>query len=157
MFLLSFKFVGDKEHGFPNYRAKLMTWEATIQYIPECLCISLIASCIIFIIFYFYEVEQQKYIKSINQNTKIIEDIYIPLLDNESYRPVPAICITETMYKLQGEDLYKELNENWQFLPGDTVLVEHQYIGRLYCLVAVEKVADNDYLCTSKSDTNEIS
>jgi hypothetical protein len=91
----------------------------------------------------------RKQTKLENKTQTHFEDIYIPLSDNESYRPVPAICITETMYKLQGEELYKQLHEEWQFLPGDTVLVERQHIGSLYCLVAVEKVTENDYLSHS--------
>jgi hypothetical protein len=93
--------------------------------------------------------------KEVKEVKEIKEIIYTPLLNEENtFRPIPAIYITETMYELQGKDLYEQLNEKWQFVPGDIGLVEYRQIGRLSCLVAVEKVGRNDYLCTLKSNAN---
>ena len=103
LLLLSFKLKGSShDYSFPAYNAKPMTWKATIQYVPECLRVALVLSFIISIILYFYEIERRKYIKKINENMQVKKDIdiYVPLLDNETYRPVPAIYIVETMYKL---------------------------------------------------------
>jgi hypothetical protein len=70
-------------------------------------------------------------------NTNI--EVFIKLKNEGTlvYRPVPAIKIRENIYKLGGIDLYDPSDEEWEFLPGQFVVVEEKMLEGKYEFVAV--------------------
>lgn len=69
------------------------------------------------------------------------ESIYIQLFGEGTtvYRPVPAIRISATVYKVKGHDIYDPDDEEWEFLPGSIVRVETRTIEGTKSKVAVEQ------------------
>ncbi len=68
--------------------------------------------------------------------------VYVKLLDEgtESYRPVPAEKIHESVYKIQGFDLYDAEDETWEFKPGSLVSVVEKTLSGAVVLVAVQEL-----------------
>lgn len=69
------------------------------------------------------------------------ESIYIQLLGEGTtvYRPVPAIRLSDTEYKVKGHDIYDPDDEEWEFLPGSIVRVETRILEGKESKVAVEQ------------------
>ena len=67
--------------------------------------------------------------------------IYIQLLGEGTvvYRPVPAIEISENIYKIKGEKIYDPDDEEWEFLPGTIVKVEQKELEGEKVFVAIER------------------
>ena len=72
---------------------------------------------------------------------KIIQ-IYINLLNEgtDVRRPVFAVNIKNDIYKILEDNKYDKENEEWEFVPGDTVLCENQKRTDGDMLVAVKKI-----------------
>jgi hypothetical protein len=58
----------------------------------------------------------------------MIEILYIQLLNEGTivYRPVPAKQVSGNIYQIQGDELYNPEEEDWEFQPGSTVLIEEK-------------------------------
>lgn len=65
-------------------------------------------------------------------------NIYIRLLNEgvQVYRPVPASRITSNIYVVEGADIYDLNDEEWEFRPGQRVVVEEQVLHGDTVLVA---------------------
>lgn len=65
--------------------------------------------------------------------------IYIQILDEpiNVWRPVPAMEISESVYLLQGFDIYDPEIETWEFAPGTKVTVKERLMEGQMVLVAV--------------------
>ena len=69
------------------------------------------------------------------------KNIYIQLLEEGTkvYRPVPAIKLSDKVYKLEGWEIYNPSDEKWEFKPGTYVLVEEKKLDTGFFLVAIQK------------------
>jgi hypothetical protein len=72
--------------------------------------------------------------------------IYIQLLDEGSiaYRPVPATKFSARTYLIAGQDSYEDLEERWEFEPGERVVCEWKKLSGGPALVAVSKFPNDD-------------
>jgi hypothetical protein len=54
--------------------------------------------------------------------------VYVYLLNEgvDCWRPVPAVKVNDSIYILQGFDIYDPDDEEWEFPPGTRVLVEEK-------------------------------
>jgi hypothetical protein len=68
--------------------------------------------------------------------------VYVRLLGEGTvvFRPVPARKVADSIYLLQGEDIFSS-DEDWEFAPGTTVNVEARVLSRdpVPVLVAISK------------------
>ena len=55
------------------------------------------------------------------------------------YRPVPAIKLYGSTYRVQGIEVYDPDDEEWEFLPEEVVRVEKKELEGELVFVAVEK------------------
>jgi len=67
--------------------------------------------------------------------------VYVRLLEEgaQVYRPVPAIQVADSVYKLRGLEFYDPDNEVWEFRPGACVLVVERLLSGGVELVAVQE------------------
>ena len=66
------------------------------------------------------------YVQLLNEGTKV-------------YRPVPAVEISDSIYEIQGFEIYDPDDENWEFPPGSQVFVKEQDLDGEIVLVAIKK------------------
>lgn len=59
-----------------------------------------------------------------------------------AYRPVLSSKVSDSIYKIEGSDIYDIEDETWEFLPGTLVLTKKKELGGKLVLVAVEKISD---------------
>ena len=66
--------------------------------------------------------------------------IYMRLLDEgtDVFRPVPALELGNSIYKIEGYDIYNPEDEVWEFPPGSYVVVEEQLREGTSVLIAVK-------------------
>jgi hypothetical protein len=71
--------------------------------------------------------------------------IYVQLLNEGTkvFRPVPSLKIAELIFELRGENIYNPFDEEWEFIPGDVVLVEKKEVENDVVLVAIKKVGES--------------
>ena len=70
-------------------------------------------------------------------------NIYVQLLDEGTkvYRPVPAMEVAKSIYKIKGSEIYDPENEIWEFTPNTFVRVEEQNLEGEKVLVAIKEVS----------------
>jgi hypothetical protein len=69
-----------------------------------------------------------------------VDTIYVQLLDEgiDVYRPVKAIKIAPLVYEISLDNVYDPEDENWEFLPGNRVVVKEKALSSGGVLVASE-------------------
>jgi hypothetical protein len=67
--------------------------------------------------------------------------IYVQLLGEGvlTFRPVTASQVAPNIYVIEGYEAYDPEDEEWEFLPGDRVVVENKFFGGELILVAVSQ------------------
>lgn len=67
--------------------------------------------------------------------------IYVKLLNEgtEAYRPVSVINIKDNIYKILESNNYDKDDEEWEFIPGDSVVCEYKKTSDGELLVATSK------------------
>ena len=70
--------------------------------------------------------------------------IYVQLLNDGTscWRPVPAKHVSGSVYILEGQDIFDPDDEEWEFLPGSTVVVAEKNLTGVNCLVATYVLLD---------------
>lgn len=70
--------------------------------------------------------------------------VYVRLLDEGApvYRPVHAISVAASTFRLGTPVDYDPADEKWEFVPGTTVLCEAREMGTAHVLVAVRRAGD---------------
>lgn len=68
-----------------------------------------------------------------------MQKIYVQLLGEGTiaYKPVDAIKVTDNVYQIQDDELYDPNDEEWEFAPGTSVIVEEQILDGDKVLVAI--------------------
>lgn len=69
--------------------------------------------------------------------------IYVQLLNEGSiaFRPVSAYEIGNNIYKIDGSEVYDPEDEEWEFKPGMSVIVEQRELSGELVLIAVGRSA----------------
>ncbi len=72
-----------------------------------------------------------------------IEEIYVALLNEglEVWRPVKALQLSDSKYKILEDNEYDKESEQWEFPPGTTVMCEKKKIKDGVIKAAVSKIA----------------
>ena len=70
------------------------------------------------------------------------DTIYVRLIGEgvDVYRPVPATRVAPRTYVLKGKELFVPDDEDWEFGPGATVMVERRILGGESVLVAISSL-----------------
>ena len=72
-----------------------------------------------------------------------VKEVYVELIDEgvPCWRPTQADDLGSGVFRIRRELDPKELNERWQFLPGETVVCEQRALSGGDVLVAVRRAS----------------
>ncbi|MBX9770726.1 MAG: hypothetical protein K2X29_05115 [Candidatus Obscuribacterales bacterium] len=81
------------------------------------------------------------------------DTVYVQLLNEGTtvYRPVRPSRIADYIFELGGYEIYKPEYEEWEFLPGSTVVVEEQIRDSEKILVAIKMINPENGVKSSKA------